>query len=90
MSKPIIHIQFASPAPPELMHRVLNFMEDVYRATRDAGTAETGDIDHYSTGLFIVRIASARRIGEVSSLVGKLLKQHHLESEAVVSRADRA
>ena len=71
------------------MGRVLNFLEDVYRELMDTtfGFVES-DIDHYASGRFVVRVSSARHLGSVSFLISKLLKQHNLESDATVTRAD--
>jgi hypothetical protein len=87
MAKPSLHIQFASPASPDLMHRVLNFIEDVYRAVEEKGIGTVDDIDHYGAGLFVVRVAATRHIGEVRSLTTALLKRHMLEHDASVKRA---
>jgi len=57
VAKPIIAIQFPSPAPTEFMHRALNFMEDVYRYLRDNPFGSVDDIDHYHTGQFVVRLS---------------------------------
>ena len=89
MAKPVVQIQFASPAPSEFMHRVLNFIEDVWRIARDQEIASVDDIDHYGVGTFIVRVSSTRHLGEVLSLISKLLKQHMLERDAAVTRLDR-
>jgi hypothetical protein len=71
------------------MHRALNYLEDVYRGLRDKGVGSIDDIDRYASGRFVVRVSSSRHIGEVSSLISKLLDHHNLENEAIVSRADR-
>ena len=89
MAKPMLVIQFPSPASSDLMGRVFNFLEDVHRGLMGTtfGSVES-DIDHYASGRFVVRVSSARHLGSVSSLISKLLKQHNLESDATVSRAD--
>jgi hypothetical protein len=46
MAKPVLQLQFASPAPSELMHRALNLIEDVYRMAKDHGIGSVDDIDH--------------------------------------------
>ena len=89
MAKPAIAIQFPSPATPELMHRALNFIEDVFRFTRDNGLGSVDDIDHYRDGCFIVSISASRYLGEVHREISKLLRQHMLDADAVVSRPDR-
>ena len=71
------------------MHRVLNFIEDVWRMARDQEIGSVDDIDHYGVGTFTVRVSSTRHLGEVLSLISKLLKQHMLERDAVVTRLDR-
>ena len=88
MAKPIISIQFPSPAQPELMHRALNFIEDVYRFLRDNAAGSVDDIDHYRSGQFIVKPSSSRILGQVRNEIAKLLRQHKLEGDAVVSRLD--
>lgn len=71
------------------MHRVLNFVEDIYRLVEKPGLGSVRDIDHYGNGCFTVRVASARHLGEVSTTVLRLLRQHMLEQDAVVNRSDR-
>ena len=88
MAKPVFMIQFPSPASPDLMHRVLNYAEDVFRGLRDKGIGSIDDIDNYASGCFIVRVSASRHIGEVSSLISSLLVHHNLESQGIVSRAD--
>jgi hypothetical protein len=70
------------------MHRVLNFIEEVYREAREAGIGTDDDIDHYGSGRFVVRVAATRRTGEMRTLVSALLKRHMLEHDAVVTRAE--
>jgi hypothetical protein len=43
----------------------------------------------YGSGCFVVRVSSARHLGEMLSLISKLLKQHMLEKDAAVTRQDR-
>jgi hypothetical protein len=88
MAKPIISIQFPSPAPPDLMHRALNFIEDVYRFLRDNAAGSVDDIDHYRSGQFIVKPSNSRYLGQVRHEITKLLRHHKLEGDAVVSRLD--
>jgi hypothetical protein len=90
MAKPIIAIQFPSPAKPEMMHRALNFMEDVFRFAQDRDIASVSDIDHYGAGQFIVKISASRHLGKMQCEIFKLLREHMLEGDAVVSRLDRA
>ena len=73
------------------MHRVLNLVEALYRELRDksVGVLDSG-IDHYASGRFVVRVSSSRHLGEVSSLMSRLLGQHNLRDDAVVMRADRS
>jgi hypothetical protein len=73
------------------MHRVLNFVEDVDRELEAAniGSLE-GDMDHYASGRFVVRVSSSRYLSQVTSLLSKLLGQHNLRNEAAVARADSA
>ena len=47
------------------------------------------DTNHYASGRFVVRVHARRRLGEALSVVTKLLRQHKLENDAVVSRLDR-
>ena len=89
MAKPTLQIRFASPAPVTFMHRVLNFTDDVYRIARQEGIGSLDDIDRYGNGTFVVRVSSTRHLGEVLSLIQKLLKQHRLERDAEVVRLDR-
>jgi len=90
VAKPTFVIQFPSPASPDLMHRVLNFVEDVYRELRDRRIGFLDrDIDHYASGRFVVRVSSSRYLGDVSSLISNLLGQHNLGNDAIVTRADR-
>jgi len=89
MAKPVISIQFPSPATPELMHRAMNFIEDVFRYARDNAVGSVDDIDHYRSGQFIVRVTATRYLGGMLSEISKLLRQHMLEADATVSRLDR-
>jgi len=91
VAKPAFEIQFPPTAAPELMHRALNFLEDVYREieAKSIGAVES-DIDHYASGRFVVRVSSARYLGQVSSLISTLLGQHKLRNDATVTRADRS
>ena len=72
------------------MHRALNFAEDVYGelGAANIGSLE-GDMDHYASGRFVVRVSSSRYLGQVTSLISKLLGQHNLRNDATVTRADR-
>ena len=89
MAKPIVIVQFPAPAPSDLMHRALNYIEDVYRELTEGDIGSVDDIDHYAAGRFVVRVASSRHLGEVISVISKLLDRHKLKEHAVVSRADR-
>ncbi len=89
MAKPALQIRFVSPAPVTFMHRVLNFTDDVYRIARQQGIGSLDDIDRYGDGIFVVRVSSTRHLGEVLSVINKLLKQHRLERDAEVVRLDR-
>ena len=88
MAKPTLQIQFASPAPVELMHRVLNFIEDVWRIARNEGIASVSDIERYGAGTFVVQVSAPRHLGEVRAMITKCLKHHRLESKAAVTRVD--
>jgi hypothetical protein len=68
------------------MHRVLNFIEDVYRGVKDRDIGSVSDIDHYGSGTFVVHASSSRYLGEVRALVSKQLKKHMLDADAVVTR----
>ena len=89
MAKPVISIQFPSPASPELMHRALNFIEDVFRYARDNALGSVEDIDHYRSGQFLVTVTATRHLGSMLTEISRLLRQHMLEADAVVSRKDR-
>ncbi len=71
------------------MGRALNFIEDVHRIAQQEEIGTVDDIDHYASGCFVLRVSSSRRLGEMLSLVSKLLKQHMLENDAAVSRQGR-
>lgn len=86
MAKTIIHIQFPNPPPESFTLRAFNFIEDVYRLARDRGLGTIDDIDHYGSGLFVVRVSSSRYLGEMLSVIKKQLKHHMLESDATVTR----
>jgi len=89
MAKPVIAIQFPHPAPPEMMHRAMNFIEDVFRFAKDNELGSVDDIDHYRDGRFTVTISASRHLGAMHRQISKLLRQHMLEADAVVSRPDR-
>jgi hypothetical protein len=89
MAKPTLEIRFPPP-PTEVMHRALNFIEDVDRDARSQGIGAVDDIDHYGSGMFVVRIVASRHLGTMSSMIAKLLRQHMLEGYAIVERSDRA
>lgn len=89
MPKPSVLLKFQSPAPPDLMHRVLNFVEEVHVEAQRKGIGAIRDIDHYAAGEFPVELTSSRHLGEVKTLIARLLRNHHLESEALVLRPDR-
>jgi hypothetical protein len=82
---PTIVLQFPSPASPELMHRVLNFVEDVWRFANDQKLGSVSDIDHYATGRFTVTVSTKRKLGDMQRAIQQLLSKHMLEHEAVVS-----
>jgi len=90
VAKPVIAIQFPHPTTPELMHRAMNFIEDVFRYAEDNALGTVADIDHYRTGQFVVTLSASRHLGEMNREISKLLRQHMLESDAVISRLDRA
>jgi hypothetical protein len=83
-------LKFPSPASSDVMHRVLNFIEDVDREIQRAEIGAVRDINHYASGEFLVDISSTRRLGEVNSVISRLLKHHHLEQQATIVRSDRA
>jgi len=86
MAQPVLKIQFPSPASPDLVHRALNFVEDVYRGANSQNIGSVDDINHYGSGIFLVQVSSTRHFGEMRLLISKLLKRHMLEAEAVVVR----
>lgn len=71
-----------------MMHRALNFIEDVFRFAADTGIGSVDDIDHYRDGKFIVAVKAQRHLGKMHDEIGRLLRQHMLEGDAVVSRLD--
>ena len=89
MAKPTLHIRFPPP-PTEVMHRALNFIEDVDREARTQNIGAVDDIDHYGSGVFVIRVDASRHLGAMSSLIAKLLRQHMLEADATIERPDRA
>ena len=89
MAKPTLQIRFPRP-PTDVMHRVLNFIEDVDREARDQGIGAVDDIDHYGSGVFVARVVASRHLGAMSSLITRLLRHHRLEGNARVERLDRA
>jgi hypothetical protein len=88
MAKPILEIQFSPSASPCLVHRALNFIEDVFREAEGQNIGSINDIDHYGSGIFFVQVSSIRHLGKMHSLISKLLKKHMLETEAVVIKSD--
>ncbi len=87
---PTLVLQFPSPASPDLMHRVLNFVEDVWRYARDEKLGSVSDINHYSTGRFTVTVSTKRKLGDMQRQIAKLLRTHMLTHDCVVSRLPSA
>jgi hypothetical protein len=88
MAKPVLIIEFAAPPPPGLAHRLFNFLEDTDRVARRHNIGALDEINRYGSGRFIARISASRHLWEMKQLITRLLEQHMLTTEAVVSRAD--
>ena len=86
MGKPTLQIQFPPAASTEFMHRVLNFIEDVHRTIDSQALGSIANSDNYGSGGFYVSVASTRHLGEVNTAISRLLKQHMLAGDAVVTR----
>lgn len=83
---PALVLQFPTPASPELVHRVLNFVEDVCRLVTAQDLGSVSQINHYSIGRFVVTVSKKDKLGETQLQIQKLLRRHLLVSECVVSR----
>jgi hypothetical protein len=68
------------------MHRVLNFVEDVWRYARDEKLGSVSDIDHYASGRFTVSVSTKRKLSDMERQIAKLLRTHMLTHDCVVSR----
>jgi hypothetical protein len=88
MAKPTIVVKFPHPADSGIVHRALNFIEDVYRQTENLNLASVEDIDHYRDGEFTITVTAKRNIGEVMQIVRKQLNQHNLMDLATIKRDD--
>ena len=84
MSKLTIQVQFPEQATPDLMHRAMNCIEDVFREAENKSIGNVSDIDHYSHGIFIFEVDSKRNLGEAMSIVKRQLRRHNLLDAAVV------
>jgi hypothetical protein len=71
---------------PDLMHLVLNLLEDVWRYANEYSLGPVSNIDHYADGRFTVSVSTKRGLGEMQLALRKLLRQHWLENQVVVSR----
>lgn len=68
------------------MHRVLNFVEDVWRHANEFSLGSVSDIDDYANGRFTVTVFKKRKLADMQRAIQRLLRQHMLEHEVVVSR----
>lgn len=75
---------------PGHIHRMRNFGEALYRATREDGRASIGleDVDRATTQLRVT-VFPPRRLRRTLSMIEKLLERHHLADIARVSEAGR-
>jgi len=87
-----ITIAFDSNVHPEtvdsnLVHRLRNFGEDLYREFSTSGFAEISlnEVDSATSELRVVRNAK-RHIGVVSAFIRKTLQQHKLDDQFTVTR----
>ena len=80
----VFEVRFPSPASPDLMHKALNFIEDVYREVEALGVGEVSDIDHYGNGVFTITLTRNRQAGTIRKLLIKSLSHHMLTHDAIV------
>ncbi len=71
----------------DLVHRLRNFGEDLYRGFSLSGQADISldEIDAATTE-FHVLVKAKRHLGGVSAFIAKTLKQHNLDDLFTVSR----
>lgn len=84
MDQEAFKLIFPPNADSDLMHRVLNYMEDVYRYLQNRQFGSIENIDHYSNGIFGVNIKSKHLRGEVKSELIRQLKKHNLNEIGVI------
>lgn len=74
-------------ADADLVHRLRNFGEDLYREFSLSGQAAVSldEIDSATTEIHVL-VKAKRHLGGVSAFVAKTLKQHNLDDLFTVSR----
>ncbi len=71
----------------DLVHRLRNFGEDLYREFSLSGQADISleEIDSATTEIHVL-VRAKRHLGGVSAFIAKTLKQHNLDDLFTVSR----
>jgi hypothetical protein len=89
---PDIVIDFEVPtdssARADIVHRIRNFGEDLYRELKRSGLAEI-DLDEVDRAIDQIhaRAIKVRKVRTVSAFIAKMLEQHNLAEIAFVSQA---
>ena len=87
MSKPTYSIYFGDAVSPEVIDRIRNLAEDIFRALRDDGL---GTVENMDTAIneVIVTVSATRHVGDVLKIIRSLLGRHHFDN-ATVRRVER-
>jgi hypothetical protein len=82
-----ISIVFRDPDDPQLISRIRNLGEDLYRAFGKNGQA-TMDIEEIdrATDTLRVSLAASRHLGTVMKFINSALRHHHLDNVAEVKK----
>jgi hypothetical protein len=77
-------IRFVMPVDGTSIDKVRNFGEELMRTMRDQ---ELGDVSDPDTAIdeLSISLRSRRHLGQVRKLIRKLLVQHYLDADAVVT-----
>jgi hypothetical protein len=82
-----ILIRFVDNGDPQLIHRIQNFGEDLYREFQKNGEAvmDIEEVDR-ATDTLRVTLAASRHLGTVMGFIKKTLQHHHLHNIAEVKK----
>ena len=80
-----IKIEISDEPTSDIIHRLRNFGEDIYRALRVTCSVSIDEIDR-STTSFVVRDVQRHDLGTVTQTIKRELRRHHFDQTATLTR----